>query len=150
VCSVIKAITLKTDMVVSIELDRPPAHCHLCESPVGCHLRRDGSLSCLDCTYSTDKSISLYCRDSQVHHTLVADFDGFVQRYGADVRSWSDPKARVCCLGMLLHMADISNVAKPISLAVRWAKGVSKGELVRTGTVVWLPAQAAHIVPTYT
>jgi hypothetical protein len=41
---------------------------------------------------------------------------------------------------MILHMADIGNVAKPTSLAIPWAKGVSQGELVRTGTVVWLSA----------
>jgi hypothetical protein len=63
-----------------------------------------------------------------VHSKLVSDFDGFVKQYGADVACWPAGEARICCMGMLLHMADISNVAKPIIMAIPWAKGVSKGE----------------------
>jgi hypothetical protein len=66
----------------------------------------------------------------------VSEFDGFVQQHGADVGCWSDTKARTCCLKMLLHMADISNVAKPFHLAKPWAVVVTQGKLLRTGNVV--------------
>lgn len=89
-------------------------------------------------------TMSLYCCCSQRHSELVRQFDGFVKQYGADVSCWPAGKARTCCMRMILHMADIGNVAKPTFLAIPWARGVSKGELVRTGAVVLQPG-STHV-----
>jgi hypothetical protein len=78
----------------------------------------------------------LYRRAAQGHNQFVADFNQHVAQYGTDLRSWTGD-ARMCALGMVVHMADISNVAKPRDLAVPWAGNVTVGEFVKAGTVLF-------------
>lgn len=88
-----------------------------------------------------------YCCDLQLHTKLVGDFSLHLRQQGADLRSWTGD-ARMCALSMVLHMADIANVAKPRHLAVPWARNVTEGESNskchdRHIADVWLPASPA-------
>lgn len=64
----------------------------------------------------------------QYHKTLISEFTGYVTLYGNDLGNWKDVKARTCAMCMILHMADISNVARDFSLARQWATRIIQGE----------------------
>ncbi len=55
-----------------------------------------------------------------------------VALYGPNIGSWVDARARMTFLAVLLHLADISNVAKPLAMAEDWAAMVTQGELARS------------------
>lgn len=158
VCSAVTDTIVFTDMAVSISSLTALAHIAVFAGHRRCSVNRlsspKGKRIVLGMYRKFDSAIvntmSLYCCCSQRHSELVRQFDGFVKQYGADVSCWPAGKARTCCMRMILHMADIGNVAKPTSMAIPWAKGMSKGELVRTGTVVWLSAQEVRMYPAVT
>ncbi len=71
----------------------------------------------------------LFCRCAlQRHPKLMVTFVACVNKYGPDVRKWVDSEARTCLLSVILHLADISNVARPIAEALLWAVAVTQGE----------------------
>lgn len=61
--------------------------------------------------------------DMAVHFKQVSDFKGMIERLGSSPDSWGDDKVATDSLQvLLLHSADISNMAKPVDLGTAWTE----------------------------
>lgn len=76
------------------------------------------------------------CFVLQFHDKLVKEFKGYLAQHGSDLRNWKDASARTCLMCMILHMSDISSVARPFDIAKLWGALITQGELT-CSQAVW-------------
>lgn len=74
---------------------------------------------------------AILATDMQQHFLLLELFEREIENSGPNLSDWSD---KVLVLKMALHLADLSNPARPVHLAQRWGHQVV-AEMFRQGDV---------------